>query len=53
MIRKELFVPEYRDRLSEFHFKTSFLYAVENTRPGVWREDNLITCVKYILVTLR
>ncbi|KAH3713786.1 hypothetical protein DPMN_073588 [Dreissena polymorpha] len=53
MIRKELFGQEYRDRLSTFHFKTAFFFAVENTRPDLWREDNLINCVKYILATLR
>ncbi|XP_052226415.1 uncharacterized protein LOC127841554 isoform X1 [Dreissena polymorpha] len=53
MIRKELFVPEYRDGLSTFHFKTAFFFAVENTRPDLWREDNLINCVKYILATLK
>ncbi|KAH3814810.1 hypothetical protein DPMN_143323 [Dreissena polymorpha] len=53
MIRKELFVPEYRERLSTFHFKTALFFAVENTRPDLWREDSLINCVKYILVTLR
>ncbi|KAH3727353.1 uncharacterized protein LOC127853806 [Dreissena polymorpha] len=53
MIRKELFVPEYRDRLSTFHFKTALLFAVENTRPDEWTEDNLIKCVKNILATLR
>ncbi|KAH3804020.1 hypothetical protein DPMN_132294 [Dreissena polymorpha] len=53
MLRKELFVPQYRDRLSTFHFKTALLYAVENTLPDMWREENLINCVKYILGTLR
>ncbi|KAH3713735.1 hypothetical protein DPMN_073537 [Dreissena polymorpha] len=53
MIRKELFGPEYRDRLSTFHFKTAFFFAVENNRSDLWREDNLINCVKYILATLR
>ncbi|XP_052234371.1 uncharacterized protein LOC127846956 isoform X2 [Dreissena polymorpha] len=53
MIRKELFVPEYQDRLSTFHFKTAFFFAVENTRPDVWRVDNLINCVKYIFATLK
>ncbi|KAH3846009.1 uncharacterized protein LOC127873195 isoform X1 [Dreissena polymorpha] len=53
MIRKELFAPEYQDKLSTFHFKTVFFFAVENTRPDTWREDNLINCVKCILVTLR
>ncbi|KAH3694060.1 hypothetical protein DPMN_081499 [Dreissena polymorpha] len=46
MLIKELFVPEYRDRLSTFHFKTALFFAVENTRPDVWRGDNLISCVK-------
>ena len=53
IIRKELFVPEYRDRLSTFHFKTAFFFAVENTQRDVWREDNLINCVKCILATLK
>ncbi|KAH3780347.1 hypothetical protein DPMN_158160 [Dreissena polymorpha] len=53
MIRKELFIPIYRDRLSTFHFKTAFFFAVETIRPDVWRKDNLINCVKYILVILR
>ncbi|KAH3783912.1 uncharacterized protein LOC127842502 [Dreissena polymorpha] len=52
MIRKEFFVPEYLERLSTFHFKTAFFFTVENTRPDVWREDNLINCVKYIFATL-
>ena len=53
IIRKELFVQEYQDRLSTFHFKTAFFFANENTRPDVWREDNLINCVKFILATLK
>ncbi|KAH3739275.1 hypothetical protein DPMN_045925 [Dreissena polymorpha] len=53
MIRKELFASEYRDRLSTFHFKTAFFFAVENIRHDVWREDNLLNCVKYILATIK
>ncbi|XP_052248377.1 uncharacterized protein LOC127856299 isoform X2 [Dreissena polymorpha] len=53
MLRTELFMPEYQNRLSTFHLKTALFFAVENTRPDVWREDNLINCVKYILVTFR
>ncbi|KAH3740430.1 hypothetical protein DPMN_047136 [Dreissena polymorpha] len=53
MIRKESFLPGYRNRLSTFHFKTAFFLAIENTRPDVWREDNLISCVKYILAFLK
>ncbi|KAH3740553.1 uncharacterized protein LOC127851000 [Dreissena polymorpha] len=53
IIRKELFVPEYGDRLSTFHFKTAFFFAVENTPPDVWIDNNLINCVKNILTTLR
>ncbi|KAH3777563.1 hypothetical protein DPMN_179010 [Dreissena polymorpha] len=53
MIRKELFMPNYQNRLSTFHFKTAFFFAVENTRSDMWREDNVINCVKYILSTLK
>ncbi|KAH3870054.1 hypothetical protein DPMN_033233 [Dreissena polymorpha] len=53
IIRKELFEQQYRDSLSSFHLKTALFYTVENTRPDVWMEDNLINCVKYILATLR
>ncbi|KAH3829328.1 uncharacterized protein LOC127881881 isoform X1 [Dreissena polymorpha] len=53
MLRKELFVPEYQDRLSTYHFKTAFFFAVENTPSHIWREENIYNCVKYILATLR
>ncbi|KAH3784112.1 uncharacterized protein LOC127842176 [Dreissena polymorpha] len=53
IIRKEFFKPLVGDRLSTFHLKTTFLYCVEMSPPGIWKDENLIQCLKYCLTTLR
>ncbi|KAH3784274.1 hypothetical protein DPMN_162228 [Dreissena polymorpha] len=53
IIRKEFFKPLVGDRLSTFHLKTTFLYCVEMSPPCIWKDENLIQCLKYCLTTLR
>ncbi|XP_052252981.1 uncharacterized protein LOC127859518 [Dreissena polymorpha] len=53
MIRKEFCMPLVGDRLSTFHLKTALLYSVERSPHCVWKDDNLIQCLKLCLTTLR
>ncbi|KAH3784211.1 hypothetical protein DPMN_162163 [Dreissena polymorpha] len=53
IIRKEFFKPFVGDRLSTFHMKTTLLYCVEMSPPCIWKDENLIQCLKFCLTTLR
>ncbi|KAH3819319.1 hypothetical protein DPMN_121052 [Dreissena polymorpha] len=53
MITKENFVQNGVDTISTFHVKTALFFAVENIPSDVWRKNNLVNCVKYVLSNLR
>ena len=52
MIRSTYIKKAVGDRLSSYHLKTALLYTIENSPPWVWREDNLLQCVLYCLITV-
>ncbi|KAH3784208.1 hypothetical protein DPMN_162160 [Dreissena polymorpha] len=53
IIRKEFCKPLVGDRLSTFHLKTTLMYSVEMSTPHIWKDENLIQCLKFCLTTLR
>ncbi|XP_052790203.1 uncharacterized protein LOC128224413 [Mya arenaria] len=52
LFRKEFIKPYFKDRLSTFHLKTAMFFTVESYPSDIWREDNIIQCVKYCFTTL-
>ncbi|KAH3856219.1 hypothetical protein DPMN_098802 [Dreissena polymorpha] len=53
MIRIQFLKPLVADRLSTFHMKTAFLFAIEKYPPRIWTNENLVQCVLFGLRTLR
>ncbi|KAH3784110.1 hypothetical protein DPMN_162061 [Dreissena polymorpha] len=53
IIRKEFCKPLVGKRLSSFHLKTTLMYCVEMSPPHIWKDKNLIQCLKLCLTILR
>ncbi|XP_052226698.1 uncharacterized protein LOC127841681 isoform X4 [Dreissena polymorpha] len=53
IINKEFCKPLVGDRLSTFHLKTTLMYSVEMSPQHIWKDENLIQCLKLCLTTLR
>ncbi|KAH3784246.1 hypothetical protein DPMN_162199 [Dreissena polymorpha] len=53
IIRKEFCKPLVGERLSTFHLKTTLMYSVEMSPPHIWKDENLIQCLKFCFTTLR
>ncbi|KAH3784271.1 hypothetical protein DPMN_162225 [Dreissena polymorpha] len=53
IIKKEFCKPLVGDRLSTFHLKTTLMFSVEMSPPNMWKDENVIQCLKVCLTTLR
>ncbi|XP_052811917.1 uncharacterized protein LOC128239341 [Mya arenaria] len=42
-----------KNNLTSYHFKTSLYFTIATTTPTMWREDNLINCVRQCLKMIR
>ena len=45
MIKKDIILKYVADSLSSYHIKTCILYALENTPFGLWKPENLLSCI--------
>ena len=49
MIKKDIISKCVADSLSSYHIKTCILYALENTPFGLWKPENLLSCISLCL----
>ena len=49
MIKKDIISKCVADSLSSYHIKTCILYALENTPYGLWKPENLLSCISLCL----
>ena len=49
MIKKDIISKYVAESLSSYHIKTCILYALENTPYGLWKPENLVSCISLCL----
>ncbi|XP_060603813.1 uncharacterized protein LOC132756699 [Ruditapes philippinarum] len=52
MILKSFLNPQDEINISSFMCKTVLLHCIENTESGIWKDNNLYTCLTYCLLEL-
>ena len=52
MIRSTYLKKAVGDRFSSYHMKTAIFYTIERYPQVIWREDNLLQCIMYCLITV-